>query len=1286
MSGDGAVVRLVDRPRSAGRRTVVVSWQAPGKVPREASVEVDVAVDAGVAEQLRWYLEDFGEFPADPAPVIAVETERIIAGLGRELFAAVFGSGDAATLWAQASLGGLGGLRVEVDADPGDVPGLPWELLRDPATDRPLVVAAGQFVRTHREAAATVEVPGVSREGLRVLLVICRPEGREDVAFRSVASRLVRGGADRLPGLDLQVLRPATFPRLREVLRQARERGRPFHVVHFDGHGTYLDVEHLDLDTDCDPDGSATEGARLGMTGGGGGGVSVSPLRYGIGLAGPARPGRHGYLVFEKPGSGLNQQLVDGPTLAGLLVEAGVPVLVLNACRSAYAEAPTTPDTDTPETDTPETDTPAETRAGVHDRIRAYGSLAAEVADAGVPGVVAMRYNVYVVTAAQFVADLYAHLVAGRSLGAATTEARKALAADPTRRIGTRPVALQDWVVPTVYEPLPLTLTAPTPAGTAPLIRLRTPEQRHAEQTGLSAGGVPSAPDVGFFGRDETLLALDRAFDTDQVVLLHALAGAGKSTTAAEFARWYAGTGGLADPQLGSGPVVWTSFEHHLPLARVLDQVAAAFSQLLQANGIDWVAVTDPAVRRDCVLQVLAAVPLLWVWDNVEPVAGFPQGARSAWADAEQQDLLGFLRELRATTRAKVLLTSRRTEHDWLGAVPVRVGLPPMPMRERRQLAHALVRHLGPDTPADGGWEAVDWRGLLRFTGGNPLTITVAVRQALREHVTTTGDVEAFVARLQTGAAALEQADDAEQGRDRSLAASLTYGFARAFTDRERAVLAVLHLFRDTVHVDAIRIMGDPDTAGADAVSALAGADRDGLIGLLDRAVEIGLLTGYGGGYYGIHPALPWFFTGLFTDHIGPADSGVAAAAERAYARACGELGDYYFDLVAAGRAAEVLPMLGAEEANLVHGLELARTHHLPGVGVGCLQGLRQLYPRTGRDAEWTRLVGEIEGDYIDPSTDRALPGCDDDYTIVTGYRVRVARARRDWPTATRLQTARTAWVRARATRYLDLPAERLDATERYGLSTLAISEQDLGDLLYDQDDPACLDHYRAAYELADKIGDTVGQATQAFNLGNAYLFVTELRDLGQAQHWHQRSLDLKPEEDRIGRAVSHGSLAGVASQRFLDARAAGARRRWYRRFGPFNRSVPDSERGADLDAAVAGYQQALELLPADHHHDHRATAHHQLGMIYAEVGDVSQAMRHFQQSIQHKETLGDTYRAGLTRYNIALLYAGAGRPGDALLYARAALANFRDVGPGAAADADDAQALINRLERAAGG
>ena len=172
----------------------------------------------------------------------------------------------------------------------------------------------------------------------------------------------------------------------------------------------------------------------------------------------------------------------------------------------------------------------------MHSRIRAYGSLAAEVADAGVPGVVAMRYNVYVVTAAQFVADLYAHLLAGKTLGQAATAARRALAADPTRHIGPVPVPLQDWAVPVIYEAAPLTLLQPRQRQ-APLIHLTSSGYGDSAAAG-PAGGLPRPPDAGFFGRGETLLAIDRKFDTQKVVLLHAFAGAGKTTTAAEFARW----------------------------------------------------------------------------------------------------------------------------------------------------------------------------------------------------------------------------------------------------------------------------------------------------------------------------------------------------------------------------------------------------------------------------------------------------------------------------------------------------------------------------------------------------------------------------------------------------------------------------------------------------------------------------------------------------------------------------------------------------------------------------
>ena len=524
--------------------------------------------------------------------------------------------------------------------------------------------------------------------------------------------------------------------------------------------------------------------------------------------------------------------------------------------------------------------------ADVHARIRAYGSLAAEVADAGVPGVVAMRYNVYVVTAAQYAADLYAHLLAGKPLGQAATAARRALAADPARQITTTPVDLQDWAVPVIYEAAPLTLLRPQQRD-APLIKLSASDEASTD----AGGGVPGPPDAGFFGRDETLLALDRAFDTQQVVLLHAFAGAGKSSTAAEFARWYRTTGGLDHPAIGRGVVLWSSFEHHLPVDRLLDTAGDCFSGLLEANGIPWQATTDPPARRDLIMQVLAQVPVLWVWDNIEPVTGFPPGTPSPWTQAEQDDLARLPARPRCqdAVQGAADLPPRRTS---LARRPARpAGLPPMPMRERLQLAAALAERHG-QVPA-----GVDWRPLLRYTAGNPLTITVLTGQALREGLTTTAQIQAFVDRLRAGEAELEPGEDAALGRTRSLAASLSYGFTHAFTEAERGQLAVLHLFRDTIDADALRLMGDPGTAGGDAVPQLAGLTRDTAIALLDRAAAIGLLSPLGGGYYAIHPALPWYFTTLFTtETYGPPASPPARQAARAYTHTLARLGNYYYD------------------------------------------------------------------------------------------------------------------------------------------------------------------------------------------------------------------------------------------------------------------------------------------------------------------------------------------------------------------------------------------------------
>src|SRR5262249_27698676 len=150
-------------------------------------------------------------------------------------------------IWGEAQ-SQLSRVRVEVDTDPAETPGLPWELLRDPDSGTVLALGAGEFVRTHLETARQISVPQAAGDELRVLLVICRLGRDDDVLFWSVASQLVRGGAGEMEGLHLDVLRPAIYARLAEVLRAAADAGRSYHVVHFDGHGTYRDLAGLQED------------------------------------------------------------------------------------------------------------------------------------------------------------------------------------------------------------------------------------------------------------------------------------------------------------------------------------------------------------------------------------------------------------------------------------------------------------------------------------------------------------------------------------------------------------------------------------------------------------------------------------------------------------------------------------------------------------------------------------------------------------------------------------------------------------------------------------------------------------------------------------------------------------------------------------------------------------------------------------------------------------------------------------------------------------------------------
>src|SRR5262249_17667599 len=154
----------------------------------------------------------------------------------------------------------------------------------------------------------------------------------------------------------------------------------------------------------------------------------------------------------------------------------------------------------------------------------------------------------------------------------------------------------------------------------------------------------------------------------------------------------------------------------------------------------------------------------------------------------------------------------------------------------------------------------------------------------------------------------------------------------------ERRILALLHLFQGFVNVDVLRGMGDAEAEWC--LEAVRGLTREQCIALLDRAAEVGLLNAYGDGYYGIHPALPWYCRDLFERYY-PGEA--RNASRRAFAEVMNALGSYYSIQFHEGHRG-VLSTLAAEEDNLLAAWRIAQTQALWRHVISTMQGLQTLY------------------------------------------------------------------------------------------------------------------------------------------------------------------------------------------------------------------------------------------------------------------------------------------------------------------------------------------------------
>ena len=248
--------------------------------------------DSDLVRELRWYLEEFLDYPFDPN---LDRADRILDALkewGKKSFENLFGATEGRDLYTLAKRGGLDQLVVQISSDDPQVLAWPWEALHDPQTG-PLGQTAQILRRLNKLAIEEPVSSELPRDRINILLITARPYKR-DVRYRSISRPLVELIANEKLPARVTLLRP---PTLDQLTRHLEDHPNHYHIVHFDGHGAYGSGGTAGEHTFQDPEGK---------------------------------------LVFENEKGGPDPQT--GEQLSSLLREHCIPIVVLNACQSGMVD------------------------------------------------------------------------------------------------------------------------------------------------------------------------------------------------------------------------------------------------------------------------------------------------------------------------------------------------------------------------------------------------------------------------------------------------------------------------------------------------------------------------------------------------------------------------------------------------------------------------------------------------------------------------------------------------------------------------------------------------------------------------------------------------------------------------------------------------------------------------------------------------------------------------------------------------------------------------------------
>jgi tetratricopeptide (TPR) repeat protein len=560
---------------------------------------------------------------------------------------------------------------------------------------------------------------------LNILYVIARPY-ENDADFQTLARPLVDFISDGNWPVRIDVLRPPTFERLRDVLS---EKQNFYHIFHFDGHGGFADgVGSLIFEKDNDPD----------YTG----------------------------------------NAVSADLISDLLREYKIPYVILNACRSAM----------------------------LSEQNESSSSVALSMIKSGVRGVVAMGYNLWVSGAEVFLPAFYKSLFENGNIAEAVQAGQKEMYKQKNRDTFVGAAELNDWLVPVFYNQAAEQLALPK------LIK------NTAERESLLPFEVQELSYKNFIGRSASIFLLERTINKlpQASVLIHGMAGEGKTTLVKGFLQWLEATGYLKSEAL------WFDFRNIRSVEYIINTIADSTEPKFGTYSRETLS-----EKLNGLIESLRNNPHIIVWDNFESASGIEGTDVSAFLSENDRLLLKQFLNALHNGKTKVIITSRSTE-NWL--TPHECVLLPLEGLKNEELwsyCNTVISDLGLTLNRDN-----DYIKLMDKLSGNPLAVR-SILLRLNENT-----AEELLSELENEF----KGTDADESNAHIQAALSVFG--KGLNSEFASILQVLGLHEQYVDLDYLEWMAQEENEEIPIMECF---------NVLGKA---GLCNVVGDGIYRLHPAL----------------------------------------------------------------------------------------------------------------------------------------------------------------------------------------------------------------------------------------------------------------------------------------------------------------------------------------------------------------------------------------------------------------------------------------------